>query len=337
MLSFQENYSQGSFVNILQEIAFPEFMTKMARAKTFTDWPKSKNQRPDELSDAGFFFTQKNDRTICFSCGGGLCDWAEQDDPWEQHALHYRNCKYLRLIKGEKFIENITNASEITSMQFKKPASHLRYVNNNCLLNDKVMLDIFKYFDIKNLISTAEVSLQFEGLAISTFEMKHKHFLLNNRNDTANDKTLIAIFRIFGRVMQTVETPSKSYPWYDRETQKLIIVLIKKYCANDTLRCSKLYNFSSIKRHLILLNNILPNLTILHLNYVAVPYSILQLLNKMPQIVEVEINYCTPILPINAFFEPNVNLNLQRISIRCRSTFNLLDFLIFYPRYTISI
>jgi len=86
---------------------FPEYAIETARLRSFDEWPKTMKQKPDQLSDAGFFYTQKGDRVICFSCGGGLRDWDEQDDPWEQHALWYSKCDYLRLIKGPQYIEAV--------------------------------------------------------------------------------------------------------------------------------------------------------------------------------------------------------------------------------------
>lgn len=86
---------------------FPEFAIETARLRSFDEWPKTMKQKPEQLSDAGFFYTQKGDRVICFSCGGGLRDWDEQDDPWEQHALWYSKCDYLRLMKGPQYIEAV--------------------------------------------------------------------------------------------------------------------------------------------------------------------------------------------------------------------------------------
>lgn len=86
---------------------FPEFAIETARLRSFDEWPKTMKQKPKQLSDAGFFYTQKGDRVICFSCGGGLRDWDEQDDPWEQHALWYDVCDYLRLVKGPEYIEAV--------------------------------------------------------------------------------------------------------------------------------------------------------------------------------------------------------------------------------------
>lgn len=86
---------------------FPEFAIETARLRSFDEWPKTMKQRPKQLSDAGFFYTQKGDRVICFSCGGGLRDWDEQDEPWEQHALWYDKCDYLRLVKGQEYVDAV--------------------------------------------------------------------------------------------------------------------------------------------------------------------------------------------------------------------------------------
>lgn len=40
---------------------------KTKRLKTFEGWPHLENQTPMQLSEAGFCYTQKGDRVICFS------------------------------------------------------------------------------------------------------------------------------------------------------------------------------------------------------------------------------------------------------------------------------
>lgn len=97
-LSINENLS----VKSLKNSSFPKFETVEARLKTFHNWPEITGQTPQELAEAGFFFTQKEDRVICFSCGGGLCEWNADDNPWEQHALHYGKCNHIKITKGGK-------------------------------------------------------------------------------------------------------------------------------------------------------------------------------------------------------------------------------------------
>lgn len=73
----------------------PEYACLIARIESFRYWPKSMRQRPNDLAEAGFFYTGLGDRTKCFSCGGGLKDWEEKDVPMEEHFRHYSLCPYI--------------------------------------------------------------------------------------------------------------------------------------------------------------------------------------------------------------------------------------------------
>lgn len=74
----------------------PDFSSKSTRLVTFLDWPRQMRQKPEDLAEAGFFYTGRSDKTVCFQCGGGLKDWEENDDPWQQHALWFSQCAYLK-------------------------------------------------------------------------------------------------------------------------------------------------------------------------------------------------------------------------------------------------
>ncbi|XP_060525419.1 death-associated inhibitor of apoptosis 1 isoform X2 [Cylas formicarius] len=88
-------------------LAHPEKFTYESRIKTFGLWPKSIKQTPHDLADAGFFYLGVGDQTLCFHCGGGLKDWEENDDPWEEHALWFPKCNYLLLKKGAEYVEQV--------------------------------------------------------------------------------------------------------------------------------------------------------------------------------------------------------------------------------------
>ncbi|XP_058066268.1 death-associated inhibitor of apoptosis 1-like [Anopheles bellator] len=90
---------------IVQSSAYPRYAAEAVRFRSFQHWPTSIHQKPQQLSDAGFFYTGSADRVVCFSCGGGLENWQKDDEPWEQHAFWYNFCKYLTLKKGLIFIE----------------------------------------------------------------------------------------------------------------------------------------------------------------------------------------------------------------------------------------
>lgn len=61
----------------------------------------------NNLTDSGLFYIGKKDYLICFSCGGGFKDWENTSDPWYLHARYYGECQFLKLMKGENYINNM--------------------------------------------------------------------------------------------------------------------------------------------------------------------------------------------------------------------------------------
>lgn len=46
-----------------------------------------------------------NDQVRCFYCDGGLRHWEPGDDPWIEHARWFPLCGYVRLVKGDEFVQ----------------------------------------------------------------------------------------------------------------------------------------------------------------------------------------------------------------------------------------
>ncbi|XP_049539589.1 death-associated inhibitor of apoptosis 1-like [Anopheles darlingi] len=84
---------------------YPEYALESERKRSLAEWPSAMPQKPQQLSDAGFFYTGRGDQVRCYYCGGGLMHWEPDDDPWEQHAMWYSNCIYVRQMKDRSFIE----------------------------------------------------------------------------------------------------------------------------------------------------------------------------------------------------------------------------------------
>lgn len=90
---------------------YPEYAIETARLRSFQDWPLHLKQRPEQLAEAGFFYCGVGDRVRCFSCGGGLKDWDKNDEPWEQHALWLSHCRFVKLIKGQLYIDAVRDTA----------------------------------------------------------------------------------------------------------------------------------------------------------------------------------------------------------------------------------
>ncbi|XP_060588564.1 baculoviral IAP repeat-containing protein 3-like [Ruditapes philippinarum] len=86
------------------EIRHPEYQTLEARLRSFTNWPEHMIQTPQQLADAGLYYTGCEDQVRCFACDGGLRRWDAEDDPWTEHCRWFPACPFALEQKGEQFI-----------------------------------------------------------------------------------------------------------------------------------------------------------------------------------------------------------------------------------------
>lgn len=107
--SFAESQSPSDILEpiTLKHTKYPQYAVESDRIKTFEEWPKCMKQTPTIMADAGLFYSGQGDRVICFSCGGKLREWDDEYIPWEHHALWFPKCDYVRLVKGQEYIESV--------------------------------------------------------------------------------------------------------------------------------------------------------------------------------------------------------------------------------------
>lgn len=91
--------------------AHTKYASYDARLKSFDSWPRAIAQTRESLADAGFYYTGKSDQTLCYYCGGGLRDWEQKDDPWEQHATWFPKCYHLLMAKGQAYVDQVNGKS----------------------------------------------------------------------------------------------------------------------------------------------------------------------------------------------------------------------------------
>ncbi|XP_062600772.1 putative inhibitor of apoptosis [Saccostrea cucullata] len=101
---------------------FQNYTMEAARKASFTGWPTQITQRPEVLSKAGFFYLGEGDKCKCFYCGGILWDWEPGDDPWVEHAKWFPDCPWIKLAKGDQFIQQVQE--EMNRMQIDDEVSH---------------------------------------------------------------------------------------------------------------------------------------------------------------------------------------------------------------------
>ncbi|XP_053396572.1 E3 ubiquitin-protein ligase XIAP-like [Mercenaria mercenaria] len=88
----------------------PEYRTFADRVSSFINWPVQIKQTPEQMANAGLFFTGFGDCVRCFTCGGKLCQWCPTDDPWTEHCRLFPLCSFARRQKGDHFITQTQEA-----------------------------------------------------------------------------------------------------------------------------------------------------------------------------------------------------------------------------------
>ena len=87
--------------------AMIKYAPDSARLRTYTRWPGSHPVTAEQLCDAGFYYSGFDDQVRCFYCAGGIREWADGDDPWEEHARWFPDCSYLLNKKGKDYVEEV--------------------------------------------------------------------------------------------------------------------------------------------------------------------------------------------------------------------------------------
>lgn len=156
-----------SCLNNEQHPRNPSMAEYERRIQTFLAWIYPVNK--EHLAEAGFYSTGNGDHVVCFHCGGGLQEWKENEDPWDQHAKWFPGCKFLRDEKGLEFINNVhlrdgcrdstIEAAEVTILP-----------KDDLLQNQLVQNAIHMGFSLSEIRSIMEKKLHLSGESYTSVE-----------------------------------------------------------------------------------------------------------------------------------------------------------------------
>ncbi|KAF2975885.1 hypothetical protein EK904_008942 [Melospiza melodia maxima] len=73
----------------------PAMCSEETRLKSFHNWPLNGQLTPQELANAGFYYTGVGDQVACFCCGGKLKNWEPGDRAWSEHKRHFPKCLFV--------------------------------------------------------------------------------------------------------------------------------------------------------------------------------------------------------------------------------------------------
>ncbi|NWI59636.1 XIAP ligase, partial [Calyptomena viridis] len=146
-----------SGLNNAQHPRNPSMAKYGRRLQTFLSWiyPVDK----ELLAEAGFYSIGNGDHVVCFHCGGGLQEWKENEDPWDQHAKWFPGCRFLSKEKGIEFINNVHLRDRCSDSTV-----------NDLLQNPLVQSAIAMGFSLSEIRNTMEKRLQMTGESHTSVE-----------------------------------------------------------------------------------------------------------------------------------------------------------------------
>ncbi|XP_054723671.1 baculoviral IAP repeat-containing protein 5-like [Uloborus diversus] len=109
--------------------AIEEMYTESARLSSFKNWPfnDDSNCSAAKMAEAGFYHcptAEEPDVVQCYVCFKELDGWEPNDDPWDEHFSHSKNCMFAKLHKAQKDL----TISEIYAIEAERKANKVKKI-----------------------------------------------------------------------------------------------------------------------------------------------------------------------------------------------------------------
>jgi len=95
---------------------FPEYAIFSRRLQSLNEFSAPIHDKL-HLAEAGFFFNT-TDSVQCWTCGIILENWLKGDCPFREHAKYSKNCSYILVYKGTKFVNNVNNNFKFKNLNY---------------------------------------------------------------------------------------------------------------------------------------------------------------------------------------------------------------------------
>ncbi|XP_071425494.1 E3 ubiquitin-protein ligase XIAP isoform X2 [Pithys albifrons albifrons] len=156
-----------SGLNNAQHPRNPSMAKYGRRLQTFLSWTYPVEK--ERLAEAGFYSVGNGDHVVCFHCGGGLQEWKENEDPWDQHAKWFPGCRFLSKEKGIEFINNV-HLRDVCNDSTTEAAEGTILPKDDLLQNPLVQSAIAMGFSLSEIRNTMEKRLQMTGESHTSVE-----------------------------------------------------------------------------------------------------------------------------------------------------------------------
>ncbi|QAT90397.1 IAP-3 [Spodoptera exempta nucleopolyhedrovirus] len=115
-------------------LAHPQFESYSARLKSFDKlWPQALSQKPQDLAEAGLFYTGVGDMVVCFHNNCMLHKWNTNDLPWLEHARWFGSCPFVQKMKGPDFVQRAVSEACVVKEEPETDKESVAAIDDNLI------------------------------------------------------------------------------------------------------------------------------------------------------------------------------------------------------------
>lgn len=172
---------------------YKQYAVKHVREASYVNFPSHVTQTPNELAEAGFFYSGKEDVVFCYHCGQGLKSWDPDDNVWVEHARWAPHCVHVLNCKGREFVMSVQEEKEDTK-QDESHAENSSSSNSNNFGLKQSKTKSHKKNDLNSLLQTiAAESLILNGYSKELVGKSIRIFLVKEGRENFNSTDLMKI------------------------------------------------------------------------------------------------------------------------------------------------
>lgn len=173
------SYDSSILAGVYPTKPLKKYSTIGQRKASFNNenWPRNSiKQTPDELANAGFYYSGIGDVVYCHHCNCGLKNWKFDDDPINEHLKWFPNCSFIKMIDQKPRVDGKEEEEEMYKYEREYNVSVLTDEDFEILitscLNTSRWLQMYPYDVVKESIKlklrkTGSPIISKENLAVS--------------------------------------------------------------------------------------------------------------------------------------------------------------------------
>lgn len=196
--------------------------------------------------------------------------------------------------------------------------------NINTTLNPDVMITIFSYLHVFDLINVSKTCKNFLAMVKATFPSKFSMTRMLTPTEEISKEEIDAIFGNFGSMIRKLKLDSYIFSWDYGDIERYTLLKIVKHCNKEIITEISLGGFKGVYDNVEALFDTFKNVTKLQLEHCAFNSDITGILNKLKHLEELVLCTCNrnPKYQTENYFS-TIHPNIKKLVIRDSDDLNV--------------